>query len=177
MHELQRLVPELVQRIAVLEREVSALRGRSFARVNAARQRQAHRLRAAIRAAVASMKANPPHTERYRFGEPVVSRSVREYLQRQGFKPLPSERTVRRHMYTAWPYSTWPVGNTPAHPINSPVRAGACAREAASTCWKCRQAVRGEGIAPRQFLHTVGGARRGRSKRHVWPIPQPEKRG
>jgi hypothetical protein len=109
------LLHELLKRIEVLERGVSELRGRSLAWVSAARQRQAHRVRAVIKAAVTSMKANPPRTERYRFGEPVVSRSVPAAARLQAVAVRADGAAAHVHRLALLDWRPWPVGHTPAH--------------------------------------------------------------
>ena len=86
--------PELLRRIRDLERENARLRQQIEAgpeplrRLNETRQASAERLRDAIAAAVAR-EADP---------EAVSAKVILRALERDGFEPLPSERTVLRHL-------------------------------------------------------------------------------
>ena len=86
--------PELLRRVRDLERENARLRAQlaaapaSLQRVNETRQAASERLREAIAAAV-GREADP---------EAVSAKVILRALEREGFEPLPSERTVLRHL-------------------------------------------------------------------------------
>ena len=86
--------PELLRRIRDLERENAALRQQleagpeTLRRVNDERQAAATRLQTAIAAALA--READPGT--------LTAKQVLRALARQGFEPVPSERTVLRHL-------------------------------------------------------------------------------
>ena len=86
--------PELLRRIRDLERENARLRQQieagpeTLRRVNETRQAAATRLQVAIAATVAR-EADP---------EAVSAKVILRALARQGFEPVPSERTVLRHL-------------------------------------------------------------------------------
>ena len=86
--------PELLRRIRALEAELARLRQQleagpeTLRRVNDERQAAATRLQTAIAATVAR-EANP---------STLTAKQVLKMLEREGFEPVPSERTVLRHL-------------------------------------------------------------------------------
>ena len=86
--------PELLRRIRALEAELARLRRQleagpeTLQRVNDERQAAATRLQTAIAAALA--READPGT--------LTAKQVLRALARQGFEPVPSERTVLRHL-------------------------------------------------------------------------------